>query len=257
MPVRDLDIWFPNQDVLDTFMASIKILEGVSWKRSYGGHAYDIQTKEWGPTIQVIAFRVGDPVEIISKFDFTNCAVALNEKGFWFQKEVPELLQSKKLKLQNDNSAYFSSRVYKYLQKGFHTLDETVQNRLFVELDSIADKGIALARNFDAGLAAVKSLREFDGEYKPMLTAVRKAESALSRFLNFTFKSRRKTDSETSIEVFRPDQKQQLLEKMNQIRGLLKSVSDVRTKTYDLPYGYEKASDPSERDLGDILSSFS
>lgn len=254
---RDLDLWFPNQEVLDTFIASTKLMDNITCKKSFGGHAIDITTKEYGPDLQVIAFRVGDPVDIISEFDFLNCAVAFNSEGFWYHKDVPELLTSKKLMLQNDNSAFFVSRVYKYLMKGFHTLDSIIQDKLYENLSSIADKAIQAAEGLD--IDSDRNLQEHDIEYKPIHEAICKSASVLGRFVSFNRNLRQPIGSNRDtppvrIEVFRADQKERLTEKLNKIIELRTSIKDARIKTYNLPYGYcQGQSDSEERTVDAFL----
>jgi hypothetical protein len=71
---KDIDLWFSDEKTLTAFMVTARLNRGIRTQLSYGGHALDIHCGD-GPPLQAITFRTGNPIEIISKFDFVNCAV--------------------------------------------------------------------------------------------------------------------------------------------------------------------------------------
>lgn len=237
---RDVDLWFPNQEALDMYLVTIETTPGISISPSFGRNAIDLTISDGGPTLQVIMFRTGDPVEIISQFDFTNCAVAFDGKGFWYHKDAPAFNEQKKLGLLNGDSPFFLSRVAKYIKKGYYTVDDTIRDRLYVELGSIADKGLELGKTLT--LQTNKSLQEFDKEYHPTFKAVCKAEAFLGRFTRSTPAHGGSGKDET---VFTSDQLSTLHEKETKLGEIRKRYSVTRTKDYNLPYGYTASSSDS------------
>ena len=231
---RDIDLWFPNQETLDVYIATAALDSSISFSPSFGRNAIDFTITDGGPQIQVIAFRTGDAVKIISQFDFTNCAVAFDGKGFWYHKDVPALSEQKKLGLLNGDSPFFMSRVAKYIKKGYYTVDDAIQERLYNELGVMADKGIALGKEF--ALDTSKPLSEFDREYHPTFKAICRAESYLSRF---TRSPRRRWDDESTADtVFTSIQLNDLRTKEMALGEMRSSYGEARKKAYNLPYGY-------------------
>jgi hypothetical protein len=231
---RDIDLWFPNETSLNTFIATAAIdPAGIKCTKSYGGHAIDIRCVKGGPLIQVITFRKGSPVEIISHFDFINCAVAFDGKGFWYHKEVPELTKQKKLALQCDNSPYFLSRVNKYASKGYLALDESVSKKLFVELCDALDAANALAdvavRDLEAGVNSDLKKSEYDEIYQPIVNKLHQASTVARKFINL---------SVYSDKVLTPDQVHAIQLRYTACDNLLTRMGAERRKRVKLPYGY-------------------
>lgn len=243
---RDVDFWFPNEESLRAYLATIATDPNIKHKASFGGHAIDMLIPDGGPQLQVITFRTGSPVEIISQFDFTNCAVAFDGKGFWFHRDVPFLAKQKKLTMLNDNSAWFMSRVYKYLKKGYYTVDDRIQVRLFTELNSLVDRGLELAKSFSP--LPTKTLSEFDSGYKPVFKAICKAEGLMNRFMNLPSRG------EESSLLFTKEQFSTLQSKSAALSEMRVSLGESRTKTFNLPAGYNSvSSDTSEPDVDSLL----
>lgn len=233
---RDVDLWFPNQESLDVYLSTAAVDRNISFRPSFGRNAIDFDITDGGPQLQVIMCRTGTPIEIISKFDFTNCAVAFDGKGFWYHKDVPTLCEQKKLGLLNDDSPFFMSRVAKYLKKGYYTVDDSIRDRLYSDLSAVGNKGIDLGKTLT--LQKKNSLQEFDTEYHPIFKAVCRSECYLGRFT-------RSNAHASAVKVFTDEQLRSLQEKELQLANMRQSYSSTREKEYDLPYGYTASSSNS------------
>lgn len=244
--MRDIDLWFCDQKSMDAFLFSAKMDPEISTKISFGGHAVDLSIRETGWTIplQVITFRSGTPVEVISQFDFKNCAVAVTPEGFWYQKDVPQLLKENKLSMLNDNSAFFMSRVEKYLRKGFDKLDDEISLKLFSQLNSMLDKVIESVSTFDS--STDKPLEDFDKRYNPIKGALGKITNLASRFM--AHQNRLKRDDYGGF--FTKEQENMLHIKMTFLTDFQQKIGAARVESYNLPYGYYsvKSSDKSDLD---------
>jgi len=244
---KDVDLWFPNQESLDVYLSTAAVDRNISFRPSFGRNAIDLDITDGGPQLQVIMFRTGTPVEIISKFDFTNCAVAFDGKGFWYHKAVPALCEQKKLSLLNGDSPFFMSRVSKYLKKGYYTIDVAIRERLYSDLNTVADKGIEHGKSLV--LQTKSTLQEFDKEYNPSFRAVCRAETYLSRFIHVG----PPRGGVIACEVFTSEQLGCLQKKETELSEMRVSYSTTRAKEYDLPYGYTESSAKSSDPYIDTL----
>lgn len=240
---KDIDLWFPNQASLDTYFSSVS-LNGIVCHKSFGGNAIDLRIPDGGPPLQVITFRIGSPVEIISQFDFKNCAIAFDGRGFWLHKDVPELLRQKKLELLNDNSKWFISRVSKYLRKGYCVLDKEIQERMFRELSDLSDKAIELAESFISTSPEHSSKSDESSKYRTAMKAICKADSIIAGFLPGAYDD--KLDS-----VLLDEQKNVLLRKHLKISEVSKKCREK--KKYSIPYGYGSSSGSLEPEVDALI----
>lgn len=230
--ISDVDIWFSDEEMLQVFLASLKLppyVDEVRIRRSFGGSAYDIIPKSSrGKNLQVIVFKTGNVEKIISDFDFVNCAVAVNETGVWHNKDVPQLLRENRLEMQNGSSPYLLSRVEKYRSKGFTLFGKTLKKRLFQNLNSLADDAINHCSIIN--IREGKDLENLDKEYKPMMKKMTSIDFFLRKFV---------TENEEEKDFLDSDDKKILEEKKEKIRQLIVSTKTERTTQYNLPYGYE------------------
>lgn len=236
---KDIDFWFPNRESLDAFLISAKMDPDVSYKSSFGGHALDfvVREKMWSIPIQAIMFRTGDPVQIISQFDFKNCACAIVPDGFWIHKDVPDLMKTSKLALLNDNSAFFLSRVEKYIKKGFVDVDSAVKRKVWSELDRLTNAAIQACKDYSPD--TTKPLAEFDYSYKD-----HKKVSSRTLSLIYRFAAMHKASSESGFGLFSAKQLEEINEKEQFLLQFQETVGNKRRESYNLPYGYY--SDPSK-----------
>jgi hypothetical protein len=231
--LRDVDLWFPTVASLDAFLMA-NHLRGFVLTPSFGGNAYDVHIPNEPQLLQIVKFRVGSPIEIISEFDFVNSAIAFDGSKFWMHRDFPSLRNNGVLRLQTNNSRFFLSRVDKYVRKGLIHLDINVQERLISEIDALADKTLCDEEHVRIFDRKFFSASELEAAYFPHRKSLRKAEGVIQHFVS--------SAATNGWALFDRAQVQSFDEKLARIRNVLTSIGAQKKETAKLSglleYGY-------------------
>jgi len=136
-PAGDIDVFFPDSKKYD---AALKRIKGLDFKNSsYStslSHTFHVHmllssgVKE-AVAVQLIQCVFGDPVDMISNFDFVNCAIAVNATGFIYDDMIPALEGRSTLKINRCDSTQLFKRIMKYvLLRDLTRVDETTREKI-------------------------------------------------------------------------------------------------------------------------------
>ena len=227
---RDIDLWFSDTNSLNVFLASVVLIDGVVCSPSFGGCAIDLTIKDEGKLLQAVTFKTGSPEKIISDFDFKNCAVALDKRGFYFHAEAPKLNRDRKLSLLNDNSPFFMSRLNKYLRKGYTSLDEKIQKKTYSDLVKFIDSSLEKRRTISLDFDNQKSVLDL----KKANSELRKIVSTVNLYLTWNDT----LEKFHSFRIFSVEEKDVLHRKRTELEDLLAIVLEDKKMMTKMNYGY-------------------
>lgn len=116
--INDFDLFFPSQDALNAACENVLSDPDKTSLRTDSAVSFIVG----GTRIQLVKAVVGNPDDVIKKFDFTICQAAWDGKQFHFAPDFMQHLSQRRL-VYNINSDYPICSLYrarKFIKRGFH-----------------------------------------------------------------------------------------------------------------------------------------
>lgn len=218
-PAGDIDIFFPDAKKHDTALKRINSLDlkNASYSTSFS-HTFHVPmllspgVKDL-VSVQLIQCVFGEPVDMISNFDFINCSVAVNTTGFIYDDLIPELESRSTLKINRCDSTQLFKRIMKYiLIRDLSRVDETSREKITEWLLRY------LSNDFQGPMASLSS--------KPPASMIEKAIQSGIMDKNHLIYLVNRPEFNTPIFTYTPEDGYKQIGNRHQISDLIGKIPD-------------------------------